>query len=907
MASIVSTTRPFGLGNSNNTGSSSISTGINNTSNNVGSRGIATNSVFNDKSNNIRTKTVTATPNVNSFNQSIRQQVVNADTGEVLHQNRFLNYQPPTTKPATTNQNLSPQDRGNLNILNKWASKLKASNLSGQVTTYSDDPSTVPLLRRDTMGFFNVVYNNDGTYTLGTNGIKWNGETYGKWTLADKMSWNPIKAYAVAEPAAQYLLNYKYYDTKNKIIQGSLAFANSYSNMYDGQKNIIDDYAVKEWMGLVDMTANWKDRSTMQNAVAGLSTISGLSQRYGFNNYLGGDKVVGGIQDGLALYTFGNSVYQLGTNWNKLSAGEKISASLSTIQSGFQAYGVAEPYYQQLYKYLTTPTEQAASAGGQEVVSAGVQQGAASGGKQIASSGVQKMASSGGYTGSTPGTSGSGYMGGTPGKPGSGYTGAPTNNTPTDTGSTAGANAGSEIGGAASMAATSGVTSFSLAKGRGKSDRTAAGWGAAGVGASVGGYLAGGMVGGLAGGCVVLGAQALEDFCTKNHVTAKDRQAGAMQGAMAGASMAIGYGVATAIATGATIGSCVPVAGTIIGAAVGAVIGIAANSGAAGGHSREQWKRGLYRKAMAEVGIYEKKGKGDPNHGHFFYQLADGQEYNVGIDGHAGRATDINGTKKTVYNRDLILDRDWHNSEKVDHEIRPYDVDYTCNMDFTGSLLLAPLNCLGLGGSNTKGSAEYTQTLGYMTNAVTSNVGRDMTRDNWNKMLDNIKAGYERFGIKNKEDAANAVSLSYMQGNITEDDFNSFQLALNLLYDNNGYDQAMSLMEQLGRPDQREAMEVNTTNNQPAQENPEPTQEPVQEQQETTEPTQEQTESETSNEPIPNPRRGTTIESADTEAMAEVESATPTEGGDTETVQQADAAYIAEANGNEQITNPGEE
>ena len=695
----------------------------------------------------------------------------------------------------------------NLNILNKWTSKLKASNDAGNITTYSDDPSTVPLLRRDTMGFFNVRYNEDGTYTLGTNGIKWNGETYGKWTLAENMSWNPIKAYSVAEPVGQYLFNYNNYDTKNKIIQGTSAFANAYSNFYDGQKNIIDDYAVKEWMGLVDMTANWKDRTAMQNTVAGLSTITGLSQRYGFNNYLGGDAVVGGVRDALALYTFGNSVYQLGKNWDKMSSGERVSASITTIQSGFQAYDIAKPYYQQLYKYLTDGAEQ-------QIASSGVQQTASGGVQQVTSAGVKNIASSGGYVGGTPGTPGSGYMGGTPGTPGSGYTGAPT--TP-DAGSTAGS-AGSKLGGALSMGATSGITSFSLAKGRGKSDRTALGWGVAGVTNSVGGYLSAesigvftGATGGLIGGCAILGAQALEDFCTKNHVTAKDRQAGAMQYGMAGASMALGYGVATAIATGATIGSCIPVAGTIIGAAVGAVIGVAANSGLSGGHSREQWKRGLYRQAMATAGIYEKKGKGDPNHGHYFYQLADGQEYNVGIDGSGHHCLDINGNTKKVYDTSMIKEGDkFRPGKDGSAEMLPYNIDYTCNMDFSGSLMLAPLNALGLGGSNTKGAGEYGQTLGYMVNAVTSNVDRNMSRDNWDKMISNIKAGYERMGIKDKQSALDAMSYMYNQGNLTDEDWQSFQLALNLLYDKNGYDQAMYLMEQLGRPDQREAMEVTT-------------------------------------------------------------------------------------------------
>ena len=805
MASIVSTSRPYGLDNNN-----SINTGSN-IANTTPTGSVAVNGLSNTLSAE-KSKRKTQTPGINQYNQGIRQQAIEPNTindnkPKVVYENRYLNNATSnsTNSPSINNTtNVSNADRSNLNILNNWASKLKATNQANNVTTYMDDPSTVPLLRRDTAGFFNVVYNSDGTYTFGTNGIKIGDTVYGKWTLGENMSWNPIKAYAVSAPMGQYLMNYNSYDTKNKIVQGTLAFANSYSNLYDGQKNFVDDYAIKEWGNLVDMSINWKDRNAMQNTVAGLNTVTGLSQRYGWNKYFGGDAVVGGVQDAIALYTFGNSLYQLGNNWSKMSVGERVAGTFNTMSSGFQAYGAMKPYYEKLFGDVTS---QGVSSSVQTTGTTTLgEQAAAQGGSKLSQPVIANATRTGAQQGVQQGAAQTGYQGGGSLQGPGAYKGV-VEGPGQYQGGQVQPYEGSINAGNAASAGYGAAANWSLAKARGKSDRTSAGWGVAGaVGGYTGAMLGGTAVGGPIGASVVACAQAVEQFCENGRSTAKDRQAGAIQGAITGTTIAVGAGIATAMATGAAIGSCVPVVGTIIGAAVGAVIGVAANS-AKTGHSREQYHRGIYREALGQTGIFEKAAKGTEHHGHFYYQLADGQYYNVGIDGHSGRASDINGKIKTVYDQSAIADYDKDNFGKVNNEIRPYDVDYTCNMDYTGSLMLAPLNALGLGGSNNEDAAEYNQMLGYMTNACTSNVGRDMTRENFNKMISNIKAGYERVGINTRQDAANALALSYMQGNITDDDMNSFQLALNLLYSDNGYDQAMSLMDQLGRDTSQKSVE----------------------------------------------------------------------------------------------------
>ena len=778
MASIVSTSRPYGLDNN----SSSINTGSN-ISNNTPTGSVAVNGLSNTLSSK-KEKSNNQTPGINEFTTpSIRQQAVVAGTErnyqpDVKYENRYLNNA--TNQKVVNNSNLSNADRNNLNILNNWTSKLKASNNANNVTTYMNDPSTVPLLRRDTAGFFDVVYNPDGTYTWGTVGAKIGDTVYGKWTLAENMSWNPIQAYSVAYPVGTYLSNYNSYDTKNKIIQGTRALANSYSNYYNGTKNFVDDYAIKEWGDFVDMSINWKDRHAMQNTVAGLNTVTGLSQKYGLNNYLGGDAVVGGVQDVLALYTFGNSVYQLGNNWSRMSTGERTVGVLNTMNSGLQAYGAIKPYY--LKYFGSTVGEQGAASAGQTAANTVIKEGS----KNVAASGVNSVASSG-YQGGGSLAGNGAYQGGGSLAGKGAYVGAENNTTASLTESTASEQAGSVYanntwGAKATNGLNGAMAGWTVAQSRGKSDRTSAGW--------AGATGAAGAAFGPWGAAAVLAVQGVEQFCENGRSTASDRKNGAVAGA----------------AAGAMVGSAAGPMGAAIGAIIGAVCGVVANS-AKTGHSREQYHRGLYREALGQTGIFEKAAKGTEHHGHFYYQLADGQYYNVGIDGHSGRASDINGKIKTVYDQSQILDRDMHNSEKIDHEIRPYDVDYTCNMDYTGSLMLAPLNALGLGGSNIDDAAEYNQMLGYMTNACTSNVGRDMTRENFNKMISNIQAGYERVGINNRQDAQDALALSYMQGNITDEDWDSFQLALNLLYNDNGYDQAMSLMDQLGRDTSQRSVE----------------------------------------------------------------------------------------------------
>jgi hypothetical protein len=754
MANITSTTRPLTSGA--NIDSSSSTSGI--------ATGALEDATFAEEST--ETKDNYKVPDVNQYTTpEIKQQAIAPDTSNsqsptVVHENRYL-YNTTGLPRINNTSTLSNSDRSDLSIFSRWANKLRATNNSNDVTTYTDDNASVPLLRRDTSGFFNVDYNPDGTFHVTSTGIRipFTDTVVGNYDLGN-FSWNPIKAYSVASPIGIYLSNYPYYDSKNKIIQGTLALSNAYSNYYDGVDNFIDNYAIKEWGNLVDMTANWKDRNIMQNAIAGLNTITGLSTRYGFNDYLGGDNVVGGINDTLALFTFGNSVYNLTKYWDKMSVGQQVGTTLSTINAGVQAYSGLKDMYG-LYSKLSSGAS-------------------ATGTTESLLSNVTKTVKA--PTAIT-----------TPTSP----TSTPVSPSPSTDGGVA--EAGTDWLGTAQQglgAAAAGYSSFVHGRTMGMSNAEA---GVTGAGTAVGAWY-----GDPYSMSAIFAYQSMRGFFNEGRSTADDRKNGAISGASTGAAM------------GAMIGGPV---GAAIGASIGATVGTLSKTGKHG-KSREQAHRDMYRSALVQSGIFENFGSKEHKH-MATYQLADGQYYDVGVDGSGSRAKDINGKNKTFYNKSMIAEGD---KVRDSGEMNPYDIDYTCNMDYTGSLLLAPLNALGLGGSNTRDSGEYSQMLGYMTNAVTSNTGREFTKENFNKMVSNIKAGYERVGINDKDGAMAALGLSYMMGNLTDDDFNSFKLAVDILYSNNGYNKAQTLMEQLDRGDQAKAEVIDITSEQQETTEPKPIQ-----------------------------------------------------------------------------------
>lgn len=279
--------------------------------------------------------------------------------------------------------------------------------------------------------------------------------------------------------------------------------------------------------------------------------------------------------------------------------------------------------------------------------------------------------------------------------------------------------------------------------------------------------------------------------------SAASRKAGTLAGMSTGMGAA-GLGIGTAVLLGAEIGSSVPVVGTVIGAAVGAVVGVLSGSIKSGG-SKEKHARDNWRATYGQIGVFSRAPKTEGSSHHTYaMQLADGRWYDVGHDGSGSRATFINGDVKQIANPDRLSAEDRHRmvNDKTGsvRAVLPYNVDYTNDLDVVGNMMLAGM-IVPIGGTYQKErSAEVPQMLGYMTNGITSNCGRDFSIKNYQIMADNAKALYAKIGITNKTQMVNSMGEAYLYGQIDYQDYMSSLTAANLMYDENGYQQAQAMI-----------------------------------------------------------------------------------------------------------------
>ena len=694
----------------------------------------------------------------------------------------------------TGNRLLSSEERDLLSLWKDSEYGLKKSIDNNHSTDKKDwsDPMYKPLGEKRIGDFITTQRMANGKYrvTLNSFGIPFTDIKSDERYLGE-MSWDPLQAQAVARPMINYAMNVQNYDTKNRIIQGVRTWADSWSGYYNGHDNFVDDYALREWGNAVDMAANWKNRSDMENTMAGLQTVNGFAERFNWSPELSGN-----ISNMMALYSFGNGVYNLQQNWDSMNDVERSAGVLHTMQSGVHAYVGLDKLSQQ-YNWFgntavasassVTPTVLQSTGEGAFVLSTGeTVQGVQTlvNGNTLLANGAQ-ITSSGEYI---PAVAGAGAQGaGWAGDVATGLAWASAaykgysmyengyDGRPEHLGVTT-----------ASNMASSALEALSLES---MGERVTP----AGVGLMVSGTVGAANVASHYSGVhkdKILATGGIAAGLGSGRNTAKDRRNSAAAQSINGAAIGMG----AAIVSCATICSVVPVIGTAIGAAIGAVVGVIQTSGKFG-HSREQAHRDMMRRTIQQSNIIQRA----ENH-HFYYVLADGQYYNVGIDGSGGRAMDINAKTKTFYHPELLqAGKDQEHANKLKGEMLPYDIDYTNNLDFTASVLARPLIILGMGGSNNRDQQEYEQMLGYLTNATTSNMGREFTADNFEKMRGNIIAGIQRTGINNKSQLVDSISYLYLRGKVTKTDFNKAKMAANLIYDNNGYQQAQNLNHQAGR------------------------------------------------------------------------------------------------------------
>lgn len=649
--------------------------------------------------------------------------------------------------------------------------------------------------------FLSVTENPDGTFHVRTSGIRWGNTVYGSFDLGN-LSYNPQTVYDASMPLLNYAANMQSYDTGNQIIQGAMSFGRSMSAISPEFASVYDDAYVSDFLNATDMAYNWNNRSDMENAISGINTATGVMSKLDLGGASAGAQTV---QNGLALYNFGNSFYNLINNWDDLTPQQRIGGMIGTAWAGSMAYTPAADIVSGIGDWATNMGAGAgASAGvntGGNAVNAGTGAGAGAGAgaKTVTPSTPQVVKAS---SMNNPSASGSTVV-----------TGTATGAQYTSTGVTAvGTSADGAImlsdGTTATAVGTSANGGTMLSNGTVMlNDGTivASNEGAtAGAGSSAGMYL-------NAAAFAYYMYDLASDPKSWGPQQGRPRAAvgvGAKYGGAAAAGTAAAmyayYGTSWTQATGVL--AWVPYIAAAVAFCVGYGVGMAKT-----GHSNEQGKRTLYEKALINASVFDTSRNGS-----YVMQLADGRFYTL-LDGSGKRATDIDGNKKTVYDESKIVDRNYDFVNRRDENgnirayLNPYDIDYTCNLDFTSSIMGKGLLSLALG-SNYKGSGEMDQMLGYIVNGVTSNTGRDWTRENFNNVVANLKAAYYRTGIGSKKEGVQALVDAYFSGAITESDYRQSLMGLNFVYDDNGFEQASQLMDNMGRNTASSTKDTQATN-----------------------------------------------------------------------------------------------
>lgn len=191
------------------------------------------------------------------------------------------------------------------------------------------------------------------------------------------------------------------------------------------------------------------------------------------------------------------------------------------------------------------------------------------------------------------------------------------------------------------------------------------------------------------------------------------------------------------------------------------------------GKSDQQVGRDAVRGRFQQVGLTDK----DNN-----VTLADGSKVNLGIDGHGGQ--------HSVTNPGQLISAD--KGRAGTNKLNAWDTDYTNDLDYVASMGGIAFARITAGGKATN----VDQLGGQLGNAALGNVGygKQMTPDNFGKVMGNLRAQYAKAGIKSKADAYQLVNQAYAEHRLDEGDTIAAQQAFNMMYDPNGIDTAQKLM-----------------------------------------------------------------------------------------------------------------
>jgi len=188
------------------------------------------------------------------------------------------------------------------------------------------------------------------------------------------------------------------------------------------------------------------------------------------------------------------------------------------------------------------------------------------------------------------------------------------------------------------------------------------------------------------------------------------------------------------------------------------------------GKSGDQKARDQVRNRFVELGLSDKDGK---------FTLPDGTQVSIGVDGHGGYHDATNPDALT-------------GERKGKKQLNAWDIDYTNDLDYSAGMAGIALSRIA-GGGVTKAIDQLGNQIG---NAALGNIGynKQMTKENYNKMIENMRAIYAQSGITSKDMAYALAQKAFDEGRLNATDFVTAQQAFNMIYDPNSYDTAQRLM-----------------------------------------------------------------------------------------------------------------
>lgn len=245
-----------------------------------------------------------------------------------------------------------------------------------------------------------------------------------------------------------------------------------------------------------------------------------------------------------------------------------------------------------------------------------------------------------------------------------------------------------------------------------------------------------------------------------------------------------GRGGAEGGAIGAVGGSAIAGGMYALGAtnpyALAAVVTVSAIGGLAKtGKHGDQLKRDSVRQVFESSGLMKREkraiGAGAFETGSFV-TLADGSKFNLAVDGRGGK-------HQHRYQPTGEQGRDF---------LASYDIDYTNDLDFATGMGGIALSRMLVGGKATQSD----QMGGQIGNAALANIGfgKDMTKENFDKAMSNMRAFYAQSNIGSKADAYALANKAYYEGRLNETDVIQAQQAFNMIFDDNGYESAKTLL-----------------------------------------------------------------------------------------------------------------